>query len=107
MRRVFALFLTIVILVVSITTVGAHDCELNISYDKCEPTNTENGAIITDEKWYNLYLTDGLMYKHINDDTTTISYYFEDTYTDIEGNIYTWNSNISEELAEEIKKCLS
>ena len=84
-------------------SIFAHDYVLNVNYDSCvAETILSDGHYETlveeglDETWY--CLTSNTFLKHIPDEINTIKYYFADS----SGN-YTWTTDVSEEVAKEIK----
>ena len=87
----FVMFLNF--LLCGITRAYAHASVLDVQYDACvDSTQTLN------EKWYVLVYP-GIKCYHIDHEIQTIKYYFADEST----SGYRWDSDISSELAEEIK----
>ncbi len=79
----------------NINQVYAHDSILDIDVDDCLPDVFYNGV---NETWYILNSPSSTM--HYDHNISTIRYYFEPNSED--GN-YTWTSDVSEEVANEIK----
>lgn len=99
-----AFFILIFSILISPLNVYAHDSILNIEYDECNPDIYGDGE---DEIWY--YLCElgysagpDFLYYHLDNDITTIKYYFEES--DLDGTGYRWETDVSESLAEEIKQ---
>ena len=85
-----------VMVIISVkTVVSAHEEMLDVEYDLCEYSNYDG----LDEKWYCLdSLTSN---KHISHEVIDIKYYFEE-HTENDSS-YTWTTDVSEEVAQEIK----
>ena len=105
-RRTIALFL-MVVMIGNFLTLGAvqalaHETILNVEYDYCDDIQNGDGI---DEKWYVLYTrrtsSSNSKCYHISHETQTIKYYFADESP----TGYRWDTDISAELAEEIKTC--
>ena len=103
-RNLTALILMIVI-VVNFSILGvvetlAHETMLNVEYDGCDDHSLVDWI---DESWYVLYTrretNENSKCYHISHETQTIKYYFADESP----TGYRWDTDISEELAEEIK----
>lgn len=97
-------FLLSFLFVVSPINVYAHENLLDIEYDECSPDENGDGE---DEIWYYLSelkysLEEELEYYHLDDDVTTIKYYFEEN--DLDGTGYSWNTDVNDDLAEEIRQ---
>ena len=75
----------------------AHESILNVSYDYCSFSWYSNTLEI-DKKWYVIEDLDS-EFCHISDTEQTIKYYFADESPDG----YRWDTDISQQLAEEIK----
>ncbi len=83
--------------------VRAHEYLLNVEYDLCSPDLTGDGE---NEVWYylseaNYSLGSTYRYYHLDDETITIKYFFEEMDSEETG--YTWTTDVNNELAEEIK----
>ena len=100
MKKVFNTFILVLTFVMSLMSVMkvlafAHNSMLDVDYDNCEAV--ENGDGIN-EKWYALEKSS--LCRHLNDEITTIKYFFADN----PNTGYTWTSDITESQAEEIKR---
>ena len=72
----------------------AHDAMLEVEYDNCIASKTGDSI---DEMWY--ALIKGSYCYHLSTEETTIKYYF----APIAANGYTWTTDVSSDVAEEIK----
>ncbi len=81
---------------IDIDKVYAHDYMLNVDYDDC--IIDENNSDWIDEMWYVLDKESEVY--HYNDELSTLKYYFESEGLSIN---YTWTSDVSELIANEIK----
>ena len=86
------------------TTVSAHSNSLDIVYDDCGDVLVENGAIINDEMWYSLISHNVVQERHIFETTTVIKYYFMEESVLDNNERYTWTTDVSEDVANEIKQ---
>ena len=92
-------FLLALVMVVNLSVLGtqvsAHEAVLDVGYDICVPNRAMDGV---DELWY--VLNKNSHCYHISEDTDTIKYYFANS---VEGSTYTWTTDVSEDVAQEIK----
>ena len=68
----------------SAISAGAHPQMLNITYDNCEAVKNGDGI---NEVWYTV--DNNIFCCHIDHETDTIKYYFEETYLD---GFYDWDT---------------
>lgn len=94
LKKFFSILILFFVIVFS-KEIYAHKVMLDIEYDACGPLFGDDGI---DETWY--LLNDSESFRHISHDVTTIKYYFESYSSDGK---YTWTTDVTEELAEEIK----
>ena len=80
---------------------SAHSHYVDIEYDDCVNQRNRDGP---DEMWYSLISHKVIQARHISETTTVIKYYFIDSSTLINGEKYTWTTDVSEEVANEIKQ---
>lgn len=92
---VFTLIIFINVLVFSNIQVFAHDSILDVDYDNCILNEEADGI---DETWY--VLNNSSVCRHISHELCTIKYYFANS---IEGSTYTWTTDVSAFVAQEIK----
>ena len=105
-KKAIALFLMLMIIVnfsiFGVVQALAHETILNVEYDYCSKAYQTDGI---DEKWYVLYTrrtsSSNSKCYHISHETQTIKYYFADESP----TGYRWDTDITEEMAEEIKTC--
>ena len=98
-KILICLVLSIVIFAMGIIPAFAHPQMLDVVYDNCDGADDTDGI---DEMWYILYWSSINNYIHISHETTTIKYYFEEK-AEATDSTYTWTTDISEEVANEIK----
>ena len=98
MKRFITTFIAMTVLlncfVLGIITSSAHNAMLEVSYDDCVGFDGYGD----DEAWYTLDNT--ATCRHLSHEESTIKYYFEPVS---ENGNYTWTTNVSEPVANEIK----
>lgn len=98
-QKGFSLVIVLVVLanfpLFCIVQVTAHDAMLEVAYDNCVYVSSDDGI---DEAWY--VLDNTTVCRHLSHEEHTIKYYFEESSED---GTYTWTTDVSETVAEEIK----
>lgn len=97
MKKILVIILLIVPFVMPII-IFAHSIPLEVGYDKCIKTEEIN----EDYKWYKIYNESNgeRSYSHLSDNVQTVKYWIGNVNPD---SGYTWTSDISEDIANEIK----
>lgn len=90
---IMAFLVTVNFFIVGTFQSSAHEAMLNVDYDDCVMGKNTDGI---DEMWY--VLTRKGECRHYPDNMSTIKYYFEES-----SNNYTWTTEVSETIAQEIK----
>ena len=118
-RKKLCMMLLVVILLSYNTVVFAHEEILNVDYDKCIVPTNDSGEINEEdgegETWYCLTYnfgigtphndSDDILWQfHLDEEVHTVKYYFEDSFTDKTGVTYSWTTDLSLELIQEIKE---
>ena len=88
------IFVVLILCVINCANVSAHENILDVEYDNCISSYGDG----VDEMWYSLDGTN--LCTHISHNVSTIKYYFEEFSED---NSYSWNTDVSDSMAEEIK----
>ena len=97
MKKILVYVLFIMLFQIPII-VFAHSIPLEVGYDKWIKTE----EISEDYKWYKIYELSGggKSYSHLSNNVQTVKYWIENVNPD---SAYTWTSDISEDIANEIK----
>ena len=111
LKKVVYSLLAFLLLISGSINAFAHENVLNIDYDECIiPTDEDGNTNIQDgedEMWYCIASVNDAKNNvfceyHLYESITTIKYYFEPFAED--GSGYSWNTEVSEETANEIKQ---
>ena len=95
-KKVTIIVLIISVLLISNSSIYAHELVLDIEYDPCAISLDETSEIVSDgenEMWYFIE-HDGFEQDHISHTITTIKYYFDDVYDESSNLVYSWTTDI-------------